>query len=137
MNAAVAYFRQRDGLSREEAAGVADDPEEISRLAFEVLETVWAPQWFTAATACKANHHVALAADRLFGAEAEHLAVERPNDRLICVTVRLDMDPGPNALPDHIRWSPERMRRLISSLICSSSKAANRPKPTISDKSPN
>jgi hypothetical protein len=62
-------------------------------------------------------------------AEAEHLAVERPNDRLICVTVRLDMDPGPNELPDQLRWSQERMRRPISSLICSS-KAANQPKPT-------
>ena len=37
---------------------------------------------------------VALAADP-FATEAEHLAVERPNDRLICVTVRLDMDHGP------------------------------------------
>src|SRR6266511_297625 len=29
-----------------------------------------------------------------------------------------------------IPWSPERMRRLILSLICSSDKAANVPKPT-------
>ena len=70
------------------------------------------------------------AATPLFVAEAEHLAVEHPNDQLICVTVRLDMDPGPNALPDHLRWSQERMRRPISSLVCSSSKAANQPKPT-------
>ena len=38
---------------------------------------------------------VALAADPTFATEAGHLAVERPNDRLICVTVRLDMDHGP------------------------------------------
>ena len=63
------------------------------------------------------SHHIVLAADRLFAAEAELLAVERPKDRLICVTVRFDMDPGPNALPDHLRWSQERMRRPISSLI--------------------
>ena len=39
--------------------------------------------------------------DPLFGAEAElHLALVHLNDRLICVTVRLDMDAGPNAPPD-------------------------------------
>jgi hypothetical protein len=32
-----------------------------------------------------------------------------------------------------IPWSPERMRRLILSLICSSGKAANVPKPTSVD----
>ena len=74
-------------------------------------------RWLTAATAGRASHHIVLAADRLFAAEAELLAVERPKDRLICVTVRFDMDPGPNALPDHLRWSQERMRRPISSLI--------------------
>jgi hypothetical protein len=46
---------------------------------------------------------VARAADPLFAAEAElHLALEHPNDLLICVTVRLDMDPGPDTPPyDH------------------------------------
>ena len=78
-------------------------------------------RWLTAATAGRASHHIALAADRLFAAEAEH-AVERPNDRLNCV--RLDMDPRPNALPDHLRWSQERMRRPNSSLICSSRRPA-------------
>ena len=39
------------------------------------------------------DHDVARAADPLFGAEAElHLALEHPNDLLICVPVRLDMD---------------------------------------------
>jgi uncharacterized protein (DUF1330 family) len=49
------------------------------------------------------DHDVARAADSLFGSEAElHLAHEHPNDLLICVTVRLDMDAGPNAPPhDH------------------------------------
>jgi hypothetical protein len=38
-----------------------------------------------------------------FGAEAElHLALEQPDDLLICVTVRLDMGAGPDAPPyDH------------------------------------
>jgi len=45
------------------------------------------------------DHDVARAADPLFGAEAElYLALEHPNDLLICVTVRLDA--GPNAPPD-------------------------------------
>jgi hypothetical protein len=46
---------------------------------------------------------VAWAADPLFVAEAElHLAFEHPYDLLICMTVRLDMDAGPNAPPnDH------------------------------------
>jgi hypothetical protein len=49
------------------------------------------------------DHDVARAADPLFGAEAElHLALEHPNDLLICVTVRLDMDAGPNAPPDDL-----------------------------------
>jgi hypothetical protein len=52
-------------------------------------------RWLTAPTAGRASHHVALAADPLFAAEAEHLAVEHPNDLLFCVTVRLDMDHGP------------------------------------------
>ena len=49
------------------------------------------------------DHDVARAADPLFGAEAElHLALEHPHDLLICVTVRLDMDAGPDAPPyDH------------------------------------
>jgi hypothetical protein len=48
------------------------------------------------------DHEVARAADLLFGAEAElHLALEHLNDLLICVTVRLDMDAGPNAPPDN------------------------------------
>ena len=49
------------------------------------------------------DHVFARAADPLFGAEAElHLALEHPNDLLICVTVRLDMDAGPDAPPhDH------------------------------------
>jgi hypothetical protein len=50
-----------------------------------------------------ASIDVAWAADPLFAAEAElHLALEHPNDLLICVTVRLDMDAGPDAPPyDH------------------------------------
>ncbi len=49
------------------------------------------------------DHDVALAADPLFGAQAElHLALEHPHDLFICVTVRLDMDTGPDAPPyDH------------------------------------
>ena len=49
------------------------------------------------------DHDVARAADPLFGAEAElHLALEHPNDLLICVTVRLHMDASPDAPPyDH------------------------------------
>jgi len=49
------------------------------------------------------DHVFARAADPLFGAEAElHLALVHLNDRLICVTVRLDMDAGPDAPPyDH------------------------------------
>src|SRR5215813_7170965 len=49
------------------------------------------------------DHDVALAADPLFAAEAElHLALEHPHDLFICVTVRLDMDAGPDAPPyDH------------------------------------
>src|SRR5262245_64896588 len=47
------------------------------------------------------DHDVALAADPLFGAEAElHLALEHPRDLFICVTVRLNMDAGPYAPPD-------------------------------------
>src|SRR5262249_36009638 len=46
------------------------------------------------------DHHIALAADPLFGAEAElHLALEHPHDLLIWVTVRLDMDTDPDAPP--------------------------------------
>jgi murein endopeptidase len=43
------------------------------------------------------DHDVARAAGPLFGAEAElHLALEHPNDLLICMPVRLDMDaPAP------------------------------------------
>jgi hypothetical protein len=46
---------------------------------------------------------VALATDPLFAAEAKlHLAPKHPHDLLICVTVRLDMDAGPDAPPyDH------------------------------------
>src|SRR5215472_17966545 len=46
---------------------------------------------------------VTLAADPLFAAEAElHAALEHPHDLLVCVTVRLDMHPGPDAPPyDH------------------------------------
>src|SRR5712672_80772 len=49
------------------------------------------------------DHDVALAADPLFAAEAElHLSLEHPDDLLIGVTVRLDMDTGPDAPPyDH------------------------------------
>jgi hypothetical protein len=49
------------------------------------------------------DHHVAPAADPLFAAEAElHLSLEHPDDLLIGVTVRLDMDASPNAPPyDH------------------------------------
>jgi hypothetical protein len=44
------------------------------------------------------DHDVALAADPLFAAEAElHLSLEHPDDLLIGVTVRLDMDTGPDA----------------------------------------
>src|SRR5262249_8461352 len=54
---------------------------------------------------CTSRNHddVALAADPLFAAEAElHLAFEHPHDLLISVTVRLDMDAGPDAPPyDH------------------------------------
>jgi hypothetical protein len=44
-----------------------------------------------------------LAADPPFSVEAElHLALEHPHDLLICVTVRLDMETGPDAPPyDH------------------------------------
>ena len=35
------------GMGRQEAERLARDPEEISKLAYEVLETVWAPEWFT------------------------------------------------------------------------------------------
>src|SRR5262249_52303764 len=49
------------------------------------------------------DHDVARAADPLFAAEAElHFALEHPNDLLICVTVRLDMDAGLDTPPyDH------------------------------------
>src|ERR1700731_4033242 len=49
------------------------------------------------------DHDVALAADPLFAAEGElHLSLEHPNDLLIGVTVRLDMDTGPDTPPyDH------------------------------------
>src|SRR6266566_8574082 len=46
------------------------------------------------------DHDVAGAADSLFAAEAElQLAFEHPHDLLICVTVRLDMDAGPDTPP--------------------------------------
>ena len=77
------------------------------------------------------DHDVAWTADPLFAAEAEvHLPFEHPHDLFVCVTVRLDMDAGPMLHHTIIPWSPERMRRLIFSLIRSSSNAANRPKPT-------
>ena len=49
------------------------------------------------------DHDVAPLADPLFAAEAElHLSLEHPDDLLIGVTVRLDMDTGPDAPPyDH------------------------------------
>jgi hypothetical protein len=76
------------------------------------------------------DHDVARAADPLFGAEAElHLALEHPNDLLIRMTGST-WTPAPMLHHTIIPWSPERMRRLIFSLICSSSKAANVPKPT-------
>jgi hypothetical protein len=44
------------------------------------------------------DHDIAPAADPLFAAEAElHLSLQRPDDLLIGVTVRLDMNAGPNA----------------------------------------
>jgi hypothetical protein len=53
--------------------------------------------------ATRNDHDIALAADPMFGAKAElHLALEHPHDLFICVTVRLDMDPGRDAPPyDH------------------------------------
>src|SRR5260370_19002741 len=46
------------------------------------------------------DHEVAWAADPLFAAEAElHLAFKHPHDLLIRVTVRLNMDAGPDAPP--------------------------------------
>jgi hypothetical protein len=48
------------------------------------------------------DYDVALTADPLFGAEAKlHLALEHPHDLFMWVTVRLDMDAGPDAPPDH------------------------------------
>jgi len=49
------------------------------------------------------DHDVAPPANPLFGAEPElHLAREHPYDLLIDVTMRLDMDTGPDAPPyDH------------------------------------
>ena len=48
------------------------------------------------------DHDVALTSDLLFAADAKfHLALEHPYDLLVCVTVRLDMDAGPNAPPYH------------------------------------
>jgi len=53
-------------------------------------------------------------ADPLFAAEAElHLSLEHPDDLLIGVTVRLDMDTAPMLHHTTIPWLPERMRRLI------------------------
>jgi hypothetical protein len=47
------------------------------------------------------------------------------------VTVRLDVDAGPDTPPyDHPLITGENAAALIFSLICSSSKAANRLKPT-------
>jgi hypothetical protein len=44
------------------------------------------------------DHDVAPAADPLRGTEAQfHLALEYPHDRLIGLTVRLDMHAGPDA----------------------------------------
>jgi hypothetical protein len=42
----------------------------------------------------------------------------------------LPIAPDPFSTRPPSPWSPDRMRRLIFSLICSSSKAANRLKPT-------
>jgi len=43
---------------------------------------------------------IAARTDPLFAAEPElHLALEHPHDLLICVTVRLDMNAGPDAPP--------------------------------------
>ena len=45
------------------------------------------------------NYDFTLAADPPFSAEAElHPALEHPNDLLICVTVRLDIDTAPIAV---------------------------------------
>ena len=65
------------------------------------------------------DHDVARAADPLFAAEAElHLALEHPNDLLICVTVRLDMDAGPDAPPyDVERYSHRRWEHRLYSLL--------------------
>jgi hypothetical protein len=72
------------------------------------------------------DHDVTWAADPLFAAEAEfHFALEHPHDLLICVAVRLNWTPAAMLHHTSIPWSPERMRRLIFSLICSSAKAAN------------
>jgi hypothetical protein len=59
-------------------------------------------------------------ADPLFGAEAElHLALEHPNDLLICVAVRLDMNAGPNALHQTTKDAGQLSAPSVSSLPAS------------------
>jgi hypothetical protein len=66
------------------------------------------------------DHDVALAADPLFAAEAElHLSLEHPDDVLIGVTVRLDMDTGPDA-PNEAGLRKSRSRTAAMSRLAAS-----------------
>src|SRR5262245_64471422 len=81
-------FAHVGGFAAEEEV-VARRREEIDHLG------IFAKPSFVLCTS-RNNHHVALAADPLFVAEPElHLALEHPHDLFIWMTVRLDMDTGP------------------------------------------
>src|SRR5262249_36973467 len=110
--------------------GFAAEEEVVARRREEIDHLgVFAKPSFVLCTS-RNNHHVALAADPLLAAEPElHLALEHPHDLLIWVTVRLDMGTSPYAPPDDHPLVARENAAAVFSLICSSSKRANVPKP--------
>jgi hypothetical protein len=84
------------GLALAHVGGFAPDQEVVARRREEIDHlSVFAEPSFVLYTS-RNDHDVARGADPLFAAEAEfHLALEHPSDLLICVIVRLDMDPRP------------------------------------------
>src|SRR6516162_10406649 len=83
--------------------GFAADQEVVARRCEEIDHLgVFAEPCLVLSTS-RNDHDVARPADPLFASKVKlHLALEHPHDLLIWVTVRLDMDAGPDAPPyDH------------------------------------
>ena len=93
--------RRSDCSLRLSLGGFTAEQEVVARRREEINHLGVFAEPSLALRASRNDHEVALAADPLFDAQAElHLALEHPNDLLICVTVRLDMDASPDAPPN-------------------------------------